>query len=142
VFSRTVISTPSAPRAMRACPWPPWPRPSNPPPGCIHYSDRGLQYSSRRYREQLADAGLLGSMSRASNPYGNAPVESFMKTFKHEEIDPRGYRRTADVIAHLRHFLGHIYHNQRQHSALKAREPNAFEAAHALPFSYGQIATI
>ena len=52
----------------------------NPPPGCVHHSNRGSPYSSRRYREQLAEAGLLGSMSRAGNPYDNAHVESFMKT--------------------------------------------------------------
>nr|WP_269141191.1 DDE-type integrase/transposase/recombinase [Gemmatimonas groenlandica] len=55
-----------------------------PPPGCVHHSDRGSQYSSGRYRERLAEAGLLGSMSRAGNPYDNAHVESFMKTLKHE----------------------------------------------------------
>jgi putative transposase len=40
-----------------------------PLPGCVHHSDRGSQYASRRYRERLADAGLVDSMSRAGNPY-------------------------------------------------------------------------
>jgi putative transposase len=40
-----------------------------PPPACVHHSDRGSQYASKRYRERLVDAGLLGSMSRAGNPY-------------------------------------------------------------------------
>ena len=57
-----------------------------PAPGCVHHSDRGSQYSSRRYRERLIDAGLRGSMSRAGNPYDNANSESFMKTLKHEEL--------------------------------------------------------
>ena len=112
-----------------------------PPPGCVHHSDRGSQYSSRRYRERLAEAGLLGSMSRAGNPYDNAHVESFMKTLKHEEIYPRGYRTMADVIAHLPHFLEQIYNNKRQHSALNYRSPNAFEADHALTLPSGQIST-
>ncbi len=37
-------------------------------------------------RERLASAGLVGSMSRAGNPYDNAYIESFMKTLKHEEV--------------------------------------------------------
>ena len=111
----------------------------NPPPGCIHHSDRGSQYSSRRYRERLAEAGLFGSMSRAGNPYDNAHVESFMKTLKHEEIYPRGYRTMADVIARLPHFLETIYNNHRQHSALNYRSPNAFETEHALTLLSGQI---
>jgi putative transposase len=113
----------------------------NPPPGCTHHSDRGSQFSSKRYRERLVEAGLLGSMSRAGNPYDNAHVESFMKTLKHEEIYPRGYRTMADIIAHLPHFLEVTYNNHRQHSALNYRSPNAFEADDPLTLSSGQIST-
>lgn len=112
-----------------------------PPSGCVHHSDRGSQYASRRYRERLVEAGLVGSMSRAGNPYDNAHAESFMKTLKHEEIYPRGYRTMADVIAHLPHFLEQIYNNNRQHSALNYRSPNTFEAEHALSLLPGQITT-
>jgi putative transposase len=111
-----------------------------PPPACVHHSDRGSQYASKRYRERLVDAGLLGSMSRAGNPYDNAHAESFMKTLKHEEIYPRGYRTMADVIAHLPHFLETIYNNDRLHSALGYRTPNEYEADHVLTLSSGQIA--
>ena len=78
-------------------------------------------------------------MSRGGNPYDNAHAESFMKTLKHEEIYPRGYRTMADVIARLPHFLETIYNNNRQHSVLGCRSPNAFEADHARPLSSGQI---
>jgi putative transposase len=112
-----------------------------PPPGCLHHSDRGSQYASRRYRERLAEAGLVGSMSRAGNPYDNAHAESFMKTLKHEEIYLRPYRTMDDVIAHLPHFLETIYNNNRVHSALGYRTPNEHEVHHALTLSSGQIAT-
>jgi hypothetical protein len=49
-----------------------------------------------------------------------------------DEIYPRAYRTMADVIAHLPHFLGQVYNNNRQHSALNYRSPNALEADHAL----------
>ena len=111
-----------------------------PLPGCVHHSDRGSQYASRRYRERLADAGLSGSMSRAGNPYDNAHAESFMKTLKHEEIYARPYRTMGDVIAHLPHFLETIYNNNRLHSALGYRSPNEYEADHALTLLSGQIA--
>jgi putative transposase len=70
----------------------------------------------------------------------NAHAESFMKTLKHEEIYPRGYRTMADVIAHLPHFLETIYNNDRLHSALGYRTPNEYEADHVLTLSSGQIA--
>lgn len=78
-------------------------------------------------------------MSRAGIPYVNAHVESFIRTLKHSEISPRGYRTMADVIAHLPHFLEQIYNNNRQHSALSYRSPSAFETEHALSLLFGQI---
>jgi putative transposase len=80
-------------------------------------------------------------MSRAGSPYDIAHVESFMKTLKHEENYPRGYRTMTDVITHLPHFHEHIYNNQRQHSAVIYRSPNTFEAEHVLTLSSGQIAS-
>ena len=45
----------------------------------------------------------------------------------------------AEVIAQLPHFLEVIDNDNRQHSALNYRSPNAFEAEHALTLSSGQI---
>ena len=50
-----------------------------PPPGCVHHSDRGSRYASGPYREKLREHGLAGSMGRGGNPYDNARAESFMK---------------------------------------------------------------
>ena len=36
----------------------------NPPPGCVHHSDRGSQYAAQAYREALLRCGLVGSMGR------------------------------------------------------------------------------
>ena len=41
----------------------------------LHHSDRGSQYCAGAYREQLADAGIVVSMSRRGNCYDNAPME-------------------------------------------------------------------
>ena len=43
---------------------------------------------SRRYRERLAEARILGPISRGGNPYDIAQAESVMKTLKREEIYP------------------------------------------------------
>lgn len=101
-----------------------------PPTGCVHHSDRGTQYASRRYREALTAAGLRGSMSRAGNPYDNAQAESLMKTLKHDEIYLRHYRTMDDVLRHLSTYLEHTYNEQRLHSARGYLLPAAFEALH------------
>jgi transposase InsO family protein len=51
-----------------------------PQPGLIHHSDRGVQYGSHDYVEQLEQIGAPISMSSVSNPYDNAKAESFFKT--------------------------------------------------------------
>ena len=40
----------------------------NPPPGCIHHSDRGSQYAAQAYRALLSEHGLVGSMAAARQP--------------------------------------------------------------------------
>jgi putative transposase len=104
-----------------------------PPPGLVHHSDRGVQYASRAYREQLAAHGVRGSMSRSGNPYDNAYVESFMKTLKHEEIFARDYATMQDVRERLPRFLEDVYNRRRLHSALGYRPPEEFETLHTQP---------
>ena len=69
----------------------------NPPRGCVHHSDRGVQYASADYVKELEVYGFQISMSRKGNPYDNAYAESFMKTLKSEEVNLWEYRTIADV---------------------------------------------
>jgi len=61
-------------------------RDRNPPPGCIHHSDQGVQYASSDYVNELKRYSFRISMARKGNPYENATCESFIKTLKDEEV--------------------------------------------------------
>ena len=57
-----------------------------PDPGLICHSDRGSQYAAGAYVEHLAAMRATPSMSRTSNCYDNAPIESFFHTLKVELV--------------------------------------------------------
>jgi putative transposase len=98
-----------------------------PPPGCIHHSDRGSQYAAQLYRDTLAASGLVGSMGRKGNPYDNAKAESFMKTLKVEAVYPMAFETFDDIVDHLPHFIEETYNKRRLHSSLGYLSPQQFE---------------
>ncbi len=97
----------------------------------IHHSGRGVQYASLTYRQRLADHDVTISMSRPGNPFDNAKAESFMKTFKTEELNARTFKGIDDARARINDFMANTYNTERLHSALGYRSPLEFETAFA-----------
>jgi putative transposase len=98
-----------------------------PPPGVVHHSDQGVQYTCREYVQKLRDHQMLPSMSRPANPYDNATCESFLKTLKREEIHANTYRDLEDLRERVEELIERYYNERRLHSALGYCSPAEFE---------------
>ena len=97
-----------------------------PPAGLLHHSDRGSQYTSEEYRDQLADLHCQVSMSRTGNCYDNAVVESFFATLKAECADSV-FKSKAEASTAIFEFIEGWYNRQRLHSTLDYLSPVDFE---------------
>lgn len=95
--------------------------------GCVHHSDRGVQYASGDYTGALWGAGMLISMSRKGNPYDNAYAESFMATYKLEEVYVNEYWNFDEARRSTANFIEEVYNQKRLHSALGYLPPVEFE---------------
>ncbi len=98
-----------------------------PPPGLLHHSDRGSQYTSDVYKQALLRLDALQSMSGKGECWDNAVQESFFATLKTElELyEPKwGRNQTRSEVFE---WIEVFYNRQRRHSALSYRSPVAFE---------------
>jgi putative transposase len=98
--------------------------------GCIHHRDRGSQYTSRQYLQQLSDYGLQSSMSAKGNCYDNAAMESFWSTLKTEAFPESGVFESKEAARQaIFEYIEGYYHTQRMHSSLNYLTPLAAEMA-------------
>jgi transposase InsO family protein len=98
-----------------------------PPAGLVHHSDRGVQYASDAYRQRLAQAGIIPSMSRRGNCYDNAMMESFWSTLKRDLVHRCQFATRAVAQAAIFEWIEVFYNRQRFHSALAYQSPVDFE---------------
>lgn len=98
-----------------------------PPTGCIHHSDQGVQYASEAYTKVLTTHKFYISMARKGNPYDNAMAESFIKTLKYEEVYLWDYETFEDVVQRIPYFIEQVYNQKRLHSSLDYVPPDEYE---------------
>ncbi len=94
--------------------------------GVMHHSDRGSQYASLEYQNQLREYGMVCSMSRKGNCWDNSVMERFFGSLKRERTDHYIYDTRAEVEAHVIDYIL-FYNNKRLHSYLDYVSPVDFE---------------
>jgi putative transposase len=89
----------------------------------IFHSDRGSQYTSRKFRALLAIQPVPFIQSNGSNCYDNAVTESFFHTLKTESVDHELFHTRAEAHQHLFDYIEVFYNQKRLHSSLGYNTP-------------------
>jgi putative transposase len=90
----------------------------------IFHSDRGIQYASKEFRNQLNTNSLITqSMSRKGNCWDNAVAESFFKTLKTELIYHQEYKTIEQAKLAVFEYIEIWYNRKRLHSSLGYKTP-------------------
>jgi putative transposase len=97
-----------------------------PAKGLMHHSDRGSQYASHCYREQLKKMGMVQSMSRKGNCWDNSPTERFFRSLKYEHLNYERFSYKATAKLSIVDYIA-FYNGYRMHSTLGYKSPIVFE---------------
>jgi putative transposase len=95
--------------------------------GLIHHSDRGSQYTSDDFRDELETHEIQCSMSGRGNCYDNAVVESFFGLLKRERVNRRYYLTRDEAKQDIFDYIECFYNRKRRHGHLGNISPAAFE---------------
>jgi len=96
----------------------------------IHHSDRGSQYTSIDFTQELTDHGVLASVGSVGDAYDNAMAESFVDSFKCELIADRVWRDRTQLELAIVEWVA-WFNTTRLHESLGDIPPAEFEALHA-----------
>jgi len=88
----------------------------------IHHSDRGIQYSSFKYTDELKKHKTRISMSAKGNPYDNAVMERIMGILKQEFLLDQTFANIESIRKAVRESVT-IYNEERPHLSLAYKFP-------------------
>lgn len=100
----------------------------SPPEGLIVHTDRGSQYTGRKFQSKVTEFGAVSSMSRPGNPYDNALMESFYKSLKTELLVDGKFDSIEKAKNAVFEYIEMFYNTKRLHSSLGYISPNQYES--------------
>jgi putative transposase len=116
-----------------------WARRHETTEGLVHHSDRGVQYTSIRYTERLAEANAVRSVGSKGDSYDNAAAESLNSLYKRELIYLRkDWQDTDDVMIATMDWV-QWYNEHRLHSYCGDMPPKEYEETYYKAQSSGKL---
>ena len=84
----------------------------------IHHSDQGVQSLSKDSISTLTQHSVEISVAPRGRPWENGYTERLIRTLKEEEVHLNDYQNIYEAESRIQHFITHVYHLKRPHSAL------------------------
>jgi transposase InsO family protein len=91
------------------------------------HSDRGSQYASSSFRQELAAHNCIQSMSRRGNCWDNAVAESFFSALKLELVVDERFQNRQEARDSIFEYIEVFYNRSRIHSATDYLSPAEYE---------------
>jgi putative transposase len=107
--------------------------------GLVHHSDRGVQYTSIRYAERLADEKAVRSVGSKGDSYDNAAAESLNSLYKRELIDPKNNWQGVDDVMLATMDWVQWYNEDRLHSYSGDMPPKKYEEIYYAALESGKL---
>ena len=89
----------------------------------IFHSDRGSNYTSRKFAKTLKKLDLRHSVGRTGICYDNAMAESFNAALKNERVHRTQYPTREHARRDVVRYIEFWYNSKRRHSGLQYRSP-------------------
>ena len=103
------------------------------PVGTIVHSDRGSQFRSRKFVNELHRAGLAGSMGRVGAAGDNAAIESFFSLLQKNVLNRQRWQTREQLRLAIVIWIERTYHRRRRQRGLGRLTPIEYEAVYAAP---------
>ena len=103
-----------------------------PSKGLIHHSDKGSQYTSYRFQDELKHHHMQASFTGTGACFDNAIIESFWATLKKELIYQTHFKTRDEARLAIFEYIEVFYNRERLHSSLLYQTPHGFELAQAI----------
>ena len=94
------------------------------------HSDRGAQFTSWAFGDNVRNAGLAPSMGAVGSAYDNAMVESFWGRMQVELLNRRRWKTRIELAAAIHDYIELFHNTRRRHSSLATLTPTEYEHLH------------
>ena len=86
--------------------------------GLVIHSDRGVQFTSWAFSQNVRDAGIAPSMGAVGSAYDNAMMESFWGRMQVELLNRTKWKTRIELASAIFDYIELFHNTRRRHSSL------------------------